>query len=154
MGMPRGANLTGKVSLLYSILCTSGSKNFKLYISCILYILNYLKMEYWKIAVAIFPSRKSVFLSELLKLPRQSPQIGNTRKYLSSRAGPIQVRILTREYTRSQYENILHAYGANTRKYWLVEAIENDWLVTEVGESDEIHYSPSSTSYPSCRWSS
>ena len=32
-------------------------------------ILNHLTMEYWKITVAIFPSRPSKFPSELLKLP-------------------------------------------------------------------------------------
>jgi len=100
-------------------------------------------MEYWKIAVAIFPSRQSVFPSELLKLPWQSPQIGNTRKYSSSRAGSIRVRILPREYTDpywasswSQYEKILQAHGVNTRKYWLVEEIENDCIVTRVGVYD------------------
>ena len=30
-------------------------------------------MGYWKIAVAIFPSRQSVFPSEVLKLPHLSP---------------------------------------------------------------------------------
>ena len=84
----------------------------------ILCILNYLTMEYWKIAVAILPSRQSVFPSELLKLSWQSPQIGNTRKYSSSRAGPIRVRILPREYTdpywassRSQYKKMLASRG-------------------------------------------
>ena len=54
--------------------------------------------------VAIFPSRLSVFPSELLKLPWQSPLLANTRKYwlvelaqyekiLASRAGPIRTRI-------------------------------------------------------------
>ena len=44
-------------------------------------ILNHLTMEYWKITVAIFPSRQRVFSSELLKLPWQSPLLSNTRKY-------------------------------------------------------------------------
>ena len=48
------------------------------------YILNYLTMGYWKITVAIFPSRQSVFPSELLKLPWQSPRIGNTRNFVIS----------------------------------------------------------------------
>ena len=39
-------------------------------------ILNYLTMEDWKIAVALFPSKQSVFPSELLKLPHKSPRIG------------------------------------------------------------------------------
>ena len=52
-----------------------------------------------KITVAIFPSRQRVFPSELLKLSWQSPLLANTRKYSSSRAGPIQVRIPPREYT-------------------------------------------------------
>ena len=43
-------------------------------------IFNHLTMEYWKITVAIFPSRQSVFPSELLKLPWQSPLLANTRK--------------------------------------------------------------------------
>ena len=92
-------------------------------------------MEYWKITVAIFPSRQNVFPSELLKLLHQSPQIGNTRKYLSSRAGPIRVQIPPWEYwasSRSQYKKILQAHGVNTRKYWLVEVIENDCIVTQV----------------------
>ena len=44
-------------------------------------ILNYQTMEYWKITVAIFPFRQSLFPIELLKLPWRSPQIANTRKY-------------------------------------------------------------------------
>ena len=62
-------------------------------------ILNHLTMEYRKITVAIFPSRQSIFPSELLKMPWQSPLLANTRKYSSSRAGPIRVRIPPREYT-------------------------------------------------------
>ena len=45
--------------------------------------------------------------------------------------------VLVREYTdpywassRSQYDKILQAHGANTRKFWLVEVIENDCIVT------------------------
>ena len=63
------------------------------------FILNHLTMEYWKITGAIFPSRQSIFPSELLKLPWQSPLLVNTRKYSSSRAGPMRVRIPPREYT-------------------------------------------------------
>ena len=37
----------------------------------------------------IYPTRQSVFPSESLDLPRQSPQLGNTGKYVPSRAGPI-----------------------------------------------------------------
>ena len=48
---------------------------------------------------SIFPSRQSIFPIELLKLPWQSPLLANTRKYSSSRAGPIRVRIPPREYT-------------------------------------------------------
>ena len=59
-------------------------------------ILNHLTIEYWKITVAIFPSRRRVFPSELLKLSWQSPLLANTRKYWL-------------------------ALLANTRKYWLVE---------------------------------
>ena len=47
----------------------------------LLVILSYLSMEYWKITVAIFPSRQSVFPSEFLKLPWPSPLLVNTRKY-------------------------------------------------------------------------
>ena len=49
-------------------------------------ILN-MTIEYWKLAVAIFPSRQCVFPSELLNLPHQSPQISNTRKYWASSGG-------------------------------------------------------------------
>ena len=52
-----------------------------------------------KKTVAIFPSIQSIFISELLKLPWQIPLLANTKKYLSSRAGPIRVRIPPREYT-------------------------------------------------------
>ena len=45
------------------------------------------------------PFQKSIFPSELLKLPWQSPLLANTRKYSSSRAGLIRVRIPPREYT-------------------------------------------------------
>ena len=86
-----------------------------------------------------------VFPSELLKLPHLSPQIGNMRKYSSSRANPIRVRTLPRQYTdlywansQSQYEKILQAHGANTRYYWLVEVIKNDCIVTQVGVYNEI----------------
>ena len=44
-------------------------------------ILNHLTMEYWKITVTMFPSRQSLFPSELIKLPWQSPLLANTRKY-------------------------------------------------------------------------
>ena len=52
------------------------------------YILNYLTMEYWKIAVAIFPSRQSVFPRELQSLPHRE-NIGRyqetiTRKHWTS----------------------------------------------------------------------
>ena len=42
------------------------------------------------------------------------------------------------ESSNSQYEKILQAHRANTRKYWLVEVIENDCIVTRVGVYDEI----------------
>ena len=91
-----------------------------------------------------------VFPSELLKLPHLSPQIGNMRKYSSSRANPIRVRTLPRQYTnlywassQSQYEKILQAHGANTRYYWLVEVIKNDCIVTQVRVYDEISPEPS-----------
>ena len=42
------------------------------------------------------------------------------------------------ESSTSQYEKILQAYGVNTRNYWLVEVIENDCIVTQVGVYDEI----------------
>ena len=56
-------------------------------------ILNHLTMEYWKLTVAIFPSRQSVFPSELLKLPWQSPLLANTRKYSFSMRVCIRTRI-------------------------------------------------------------
>ena len=31
---------------------------------------------------------------------------------------------------RALYEKILQSHGVNTRKYWLVEVIENDCIVT------------------------
>ena len=71
-----------------------------------------------KIDVAIFLSRQSVFPNEVWKLPQLNPKTSNTGKSLSS---------------RSQYGKILQAHGANTRKYWLVEVIENDCIVTRVG---------------------
>ena len=43
----------------------------------------------------------------------------------------------------SQYEKILQAHGANRRKYWLVEEIENDCIVTQVGVYNEISPEPS-----------
>ena len=42
------------------------------------------------------------------------------------------------ESSTSQYEKILQAHGVNTRKYWLVEVIENYCIVTWVGGYDEI----------------
>ena len=45
--------------------------------------------------------------------------------------------------SQSQYEKILQAHGANTRKYWLVEVIENDCIVTRVGVYDELVPEPS-----------
>ena len=47
------------------------------------------------------------------------------------------------ESSTSQYEKILQAYGVNTRKYWLVEVIENDCIVTWVRVYDEILPEPS-----------
>ena len=38
----------------------------------------------------------------------------------------------------------MQAHGANTRKYWLVEVIENDCIVTQVGVYDELSPEPSS----------
>ena len=42
------------------------------------------------------------------------------------------------ESSTSQYEIILQAHGVNTRKFWLIEVIENDCIVTSVGVYDEI----------------
>ena len=39
--------------------------------------------------------------------------------------------------SQSQYEKKLQAHGVNTIKYWLVEVIENDCIVTQVGVYDE-----------------
>ena len=43
----------------------------------------------------------------------------------------------------SQYWKILQAHEANTRKYWLVEVIENDCIVTWVRVYNEISPEPS-----------
>ena len=45
--------------------------------------------------------------------------------------------------TRGEYEKILQAHGVNTRKYWLVEAIENGCIVTLVRVYDGILPEPS-----------
>ena len=66
-------------------------------------ILNKLTMEYWKINVATFPSRQSIFPSELLKLTWQSPQKVNTGKYCPNH------EVNTRKYWT--------AHEVNTRKY-------------------------------------
>ena len=53
-------------------------------------------------------------------------------------------------FYRDRYEKILQAQLANKIKYWLVEEIENDCIVTRVGVYDEIlpkaifHHTPSS----------
>ena len=90
-------------------------------------ILNYLTMGYWKIAVAIFSSRQSVFPSEV---PHLSPQTSNMGKYCK----------LTKPINTGKYWQV---EVANTRKYWLVEVIENDCIVTRVGVYDEKSPEPS-----------
>ena len=45
--------------------------------------------------------------------------------------------------SRGEYEKILQAHGVNTRKYWLVEVIENDCIVTRVRVYDDILPEPS-----------
>ena len=45
--------------------------------------------------------------------------------------------------SRCEYEKILQAHGVNTRKYWLVEVIENGCIVTGVRVYDEILPEPS-----------
>ena len=40
--------------------------------------------------------------------------------------------------SQGEYEKILQAHGVNTRKYWLEEVIENDFIVTRVGVYNEI----------------
>ena len=47
------------------------------------------------------------------------------------------------ELSTSQYEKILQAHRVNTKKYWLVEVIENDCIVTWSGVYDEILPEPS-----------
>ena len=47
------------------------------------------------------------------------------------------------ESSTSQYEKILQAQGVNTRQYWLVELVENDCIVTQVGVYAEISLEPS-----------
>ena len=83
----------------------------------------------------------------------QSFSIASTSQYflvLAPWAGPIRARILPRECTdpywaslRSQYKKILKANRVNTRKYWLLEVIEYDCIVTQVGVYDEILHEPS-----------
>ena len=46
--------------------------------------------------------------------------------------------------SRGEYEKILQAHGVNTRKYWLVEVIENGCIVTRVRVYNEILPEPSS----------
>ena len=58
------------------------------------HILNHLTTEYWKITVPIFPSRQSIFPSELLKLPWQSNQKVNTGKYWPAH------KVKTRKYCK------------------------------------------------------
>ena len=96
-------------------------------------------MKYWNIAVAIFPSRQSVFPSELQS---QSPQLGLYRSVYP--LGAIRVRIGPPQ--EAQYGKILGLLsrgGPNTKKYSLVEVIENDCIVTRVGVYDEISPEPS-----------
>ena len=40
--------------------------------------------------------------------------------------------------SRGEYEKILQAHGVNTRKYWLVEVIDNGCIVIRVRVYDEI----------------
>ena len=47
------------------------------------------------------------------------------------------------ESSTSQYEKILQAHGVNTRKYLIVDVIENDCIVTQVGVYNEILPEPS-----------
>ena len=47
------------------------------------------------------------------------------------------------ESSTSQYEKTLQAHEVNTRKYWLVEVIENDCIV---GVYNEILHEPSRNS--------
>ena len=39
--------------------------------------------------------------------------------------------------SRGEYEKILQAHGVNTRKYWLVEVIENGCIVTRYSYSQQ-----------------
>ena len=59
------------------------------FFECALYIRNYLSMEYLETTVVLYPSRQNLFPSDFLKLPHQSPLLGNTEKYTHSRASPI-----------------------------------------------------------------
>ena len=47
------------------------------------------------------------------------------------------------ESSNSKYEKILQAHGVNKIKYWLVEVIENDCIVTWDKVYDEILPQPS-----------
>ena len=78
----------------------------------IISILKYLTIEYWNIAVAIFPSRQSVFPSELQS---QSPQLGLYGSVYP--LGAIRVRIGPPQ--EAQYEKtlgFLSRGSPNTRK--------------------------------------
>ena len=68
-----------------------------------------------------------------------------TRKYRASRAGSIFSRI--GPALLALYKKILQSHGVNTRKYWLIEVIENDCIVTRVWVYDEI--SPELSGNPS-----
>ena len=91
------------------------------------------------VAVAIFPSRQSVFSSELQS---QSPLLGLYGSVYTLGA----IRVFIGPPQEAQYEKILGLLsrgGPNTGKYSLVELIENDCIVKRVGVYDEISPEPS-----------
>ena len=55
-----------------------------------MFILNHLTMDYWNTMEEYILLDKVYFLVIFKDLPCQSPQLGNTGKYMPSRAGPIQ----------------------------------------------------------------
>ena len=79
---------------------------------CMLNILNYPTMEYWKTVVAIFPSRQSVFPSEFLKLPHLSPQTSNNVSVLGRDKGyTVKYGLSPREFPRVQPEGTPEGSG-------------------------------------------
>ena len=74
----------------FILIITYRGEGARHYVLLLFTILNQITMEYLKTTLVIYPFRQSVFSSEFLELPCQSPLLGNTVKYTPSRASPIQ----------------------------------------------------------------